>query len=55
MYMYIYIYIYIYIYTHTHKENKIGLLINDTYTDQYNPLFELVTSVEEGEEGGVDN
>jgi hypothetical protein len=22
--------------------------LNDTYTDEYNPLFELVTSVEEG-------
>jgi hypothetical protein len=35
-----------------HKENKIGLLLNNTYTDQYNPLFELVTSVQEGEEWG---
>jgi hypothetical protein len=37
-----------------YKENKIGSLLNDTYeyTDQYNPLFELVTSVQEGEEKG---
>jgi hypothetical protein len=33
---------------YVYKENKIGLLLNDTYTDEYNPLFELVTSVEEG-------
>jgi hypothetical protein len=35
-----------------YKENKIGSLLNDTYTDQYNPLFELVTSVQEGRRGG---
>jgi hypothetical protein len=37
------------------KENKIGLLLNDTYTDQYNPLFELVTSVQEGEDRLIEN
>jgi hypothetical protein len=36
-----------------HKESKIGSLLNDTYTDQYNPLFELVTSVQEGRRGGI--
>jgi hypothetical protein len=37
----IYIYIYIYI-----RKARTGLLLNDTYTDQHNPLFELVTRAE---------
>jgi hypothetical protein len=32
---------------HIYKESKTGLILNDTYIDQYNPLFELVTSVQE--------
>jgi hypothetical protein len=39
-------------FVYIYKENEIGSLLNDTYTDQYNPLFELVTSVQEGRRGG---
>jgi hypothetical protein len=27
---------------HIHNENKIGQLLNEVHTDQYNPLFELL-------------
>jgi hypothetical protein len=33
---------------HIYKENETGLLLNDTYTDQHNRLFELVTLAQEG-------